>query len=63
MTTIYDVDYYNVKTIKNHMVRQKYFSEKYIHYFTLVYINNMEQEVTFTEEEFILFWAHYRKIL
>ena len=53
MTTIYEVDYYNVKTIKNHMVTQKYFSEKYIHYFTVVYINNIEQEKWQQEERLV----------
>ena len=60
MTRVKDISYYHIKNIKNHYLLV---SDKIIHCLTIVYINQLEQFVCFNEEDFIIFWAHYKKVI
>jgi len=60
MTRLIDIDFYNIKEIKNFFTMDKYFP---LHCCTVVYQNNLEQFVCLNEDEFKIFWAHYKKII
>ncbi len=60
MTNLSDIYFPYIKKIKNHLIRNE---PPYIHLITVVYKNNLEQQICLNEEEYVNFWAFYRKLL